>query len=242
MEKTSKVKDTRNILEVENLNAYYNGKQYVFDISLSLRRGQVLGLVGESGSGKSTIGKAIADIIDEYDGSVIIEDSSVQMIFQNTIEALNPKKKIGWILEEPLKMMRVKSKEERMNKIYSMLEKVNLDEELLERYPDDLSGGQRQRVCIAIALLQESKLIIADESTSALDVTVQQNILNLMMSLKEEMGLSYLFISHDLEVVSQISDRVVVLKNGKIVEQGNVEDVYMKPKEEYTKKLLEACL
>jgi len=242
MEKENKLKDPRNILEVENLNAFYNGKQYVYDVSLSLKRGQVLGLVGESGSGKSTIGKAIADIMKEYNGNIRIEDASVQMIFQNTLDALNPKKKILWILEEPLKMMGVKNKEERLSKIASMLIKVNLDEELLCRYPDDLSGGQRQRVCIAIALLQESKLIIADEATSALDVTVQDNILSLMMNLKKEMGLSYLFISHDLEIISQISDEVIVLKNGRIVEKGTVENIYDNPKEEYTKKLLDACL
>jgi len=242
MEKENKLKDPRNILEVENLNAFYNGKQYVYDVSLSLKRGQVLGLVGESGSGKSTIGKAIADIMKEYNGNIRIEDDSVQMIFQNTLDALNPKKKILWILEEPLKMMGVKNKEERLSKIASMLIKVNLDEELLCRYPDDLSGGQRQRVCIAIALLQESKLIIADEATSALDVTVQDNILSLMMNLKKEMGLSYLFISHDLEIISQISDEVIVLKNGRIVEKGTVENIYDNPKEEYTKKLLDACL
>lgn len=242
MEKENKLKDPRNILEVENLNAFYNGKQYVYDVSLSLKRGQVLGLVGESGSGKSTIGKAIADIMKEYNGNIRIEDASVQMIFQNTLDALNPKKKILWILEEPLKMMGVKNKEERLSKIASMLIKVNLDEELLCRYPDDLSGGQRQRVCIAIALLQESKLIIADEATSALDVTVQDNILSLMMNLKKEMGLSYLFISHDLEIISQISDEVIVLKNGRIVEKGKVENIYDNPKEEYTKKLLDACL
>lgn len=242
MEKLIKLKDPENILEVENLNAYYDGFQYVYDVSFSLKQGEVLGLVGESGSGKSTIGKAIANIMDEYDGSIKIVDSSVQMIFQNTLDALNPKKKVLWILEEPLRIMGVKDKKDRLSRVHAMVEKVDLDESLLSRYPKDLSGGQRQRVCIAIALLQESKLIIADEATSALDVTVQKRILDLMMRLKDEMGLSYLFISHDLDIVSKISDNVIVLKNGRIVERGEVTEIYNHPKENYTKMLLDASL
>ena len=163
------------------------------------------------------------------------------MIFQDPFSSLNPSKKIGWILEEPLRVRKV-PKEERKKRVAEMLEKVGLNKEYANHYPGELSGGQRQRVSIAISLIQEAKFIIADEPVSALDVTIQKQIMELMIRLQEEKKLSYLFISHDLNVIYQMCDRVLVMKNGEIVEEGQVEDVFSYPKHEYTKLLLASIM
>ena len=164
------------------------------------------------------------------------------MVFQDPYGSLNPSKTIGWILEEPLRAIGIRDKAQRRQKVLEMLKLVGLEEEHLQRRPAQLSGGQRQRVAIAGALIQGSKLIVLDEPVSALDVTLQAQILQLLVDLKEQLGLSYLFISHDLSVVYQICDRVAVMYRGEIVETGDVDTVYDAPQHPYTKKLLEASL
>lgn len=239
-------------LGCENLNAYYreetNGfwkrperKQVLHEVSLKLFEGEIVGLVGESGSGKSTLAKILLGMIKDFDGRKDCIAEFPQMVFQDPYNSLNPAKRVGWILEEPLKNRTKLKKEERKEKVRAMLKRVGLEEGYAERYPKELSGGQRQRVCIAAALMLEPKLLIADEPVSALDVTIQAQVLKLLKEIHKEMGLSILFISHDLRVVQQICDRVVILKNGKIVEHGDVYEIYHYPKEEYTKELLAAA-
>lgn len=239
------------ILEVSGLNVSYLSSrktpfekrksiQVLKDVSFSVEKGEILGLVGESGSGKTTLARAVLHMI-PYEGSIIRNVENPQMIFQDPYGSLNPAKKVGWILEEPLRLKGGYTDEERKRKVLSMLEKVGLDEKFAERYPSQLSGGQRQRVCIASALMLEPKLLITDEPVSALDVTIQAQILELFEKLHEEMDLSIIFISHDLRVVYQMCDRVMIMKSGRLVEQGTVEEVYFQPKTEYTKELLEAA-
>lgn len=212
----------KKVLELDQVNAYYkNGKiktQILKDISFTVYEGDIIGLVGESGSGKSTLCKAILGLLKEYDGKIIHHTVRPQMVFQDPFRSLNPRKTIGWILEEPLKVHTKLSKEERKRKAQEYLEKVHLSAEFYDRYPKELSGGQRQRVSIALALISGAKLILADEPLSALDVTVQAQIMKLLQELKEKEGVSYLFVSHDIDVVSMICNRVLFLKNGKIVE------------------------
>lgn len=239
-----------NILTVRGLCAGYKtrrtadrGKktEVLKDISFELKRGEILGLVGESGSGKSTLAKALLGMVKPDSGEIIHASAQPQMVFQDPYGSLNPVKRIGWILEEPLRLRGGCLKEERISKVKNMLEKVGLEEGLLDRYPSQLSGGQRQRVAIAGALMQEPELLIADEPVSALDVTVQAQITELLLKLHKEMGLAVLFISHDLRVVYQMCDRVIIMKAGEIVEAGVTEEVYDNPRHGYTKILLEAA-
>lgn len=236
----------------ENLNVYYREetnslfkkpgrKQVLHEVSLNLFEGEIVGLVGESGSGKSTLAKTLLGMVKDFEGKKDCIAKFPQMIFQDPYNSLNPAKKVGWILEEPLKNRTNLKKTDRKEKVISMLKKVGLDEGYAERYPRELSGGQRQRVCIAAALMLEPKLLIADEPVSALDVTIQAQVLELLGEIHREMGLSILFISHDLRVVQQICDKVVILKNGKIIESGEVYEIYHYPKEDYTKELLAAA-
>ena len=164
------------------------------------------------------------------------------MVFQDPYSSLNQAKRIQWILEEPLKIKGGFSKEERKRLVKEKLIEVGLSEEVGDRYVYQLSGGQRQRVCIAAALMLQSKFILLDEAVSALDVTIQRQILNLLMELKEKHNLTYLFISHDMNVIHEICDRVIVMHDGKIVEQGNTKELFIAPKDEYTKKLLATVL
>ena len=165
----------------------------------------------------------------------------MQMVFQDPYGSLNPARKVSWILEEPLRLKGGLSKDERKEKVIAMLSRVGLDEKFMDRYPRQLSGGQRQRVCIAGALMLEPSLLIADEPVSALDVTIQAQILKLLRELRDELDLSYLFISHDLNVVYQLCDRVLVMKQGRIVEQGTVDEIFDHPQQEYTRQLLAAA-
>lgn len=211
------------------------------DISFSMEKGEILGLVGESGSGKSTLAKAMLHLIGDYSGTVTHFTDHPQMIFQDPYASLNPAKKIGWILEEPLKLKGGYTKAERTEKVLAMLRKVGLPEHFAGRLPRELSGGQRQRVCIAGALMLEPELLIADEPVSALDVTIQKQILSLLREIHSETGISILFISHDLRVVYQMCDKVMIMKSGNIVEEGPVKEVYTSPRHEYTKSLLAAA-
>lgn len=239
------------ILEVKNLNVYYTDKGSLFkrktqkkhalkDVSFFMEEGEVLGLVGESGCGKTSLAKAILGMQKEMEGEIILHCKNPQMVFQDPYSSLNPAKRIGWILEEPLKIKKI-SEEERQKRVDEMLEKVGLDLKCKEHYPNELSGGQRQRVAIAAALLCDTKFLIADEPVSALDVTIQAQIIRLLLKLHKEMGISILFISHDLRVVYQMCDRVMIMESGEILEQRSVEEVYANPQSDYTKLLLEAA-
>ena len=216
-------------LQVRDLNVWYRPGGVIrrsrlvpvlHDISFDLWRGEALGLVGESGSGKSTLAR---------------------MIFQDPYSSLNPSRTVGWILSEPLKIYGKYDARERERRVRETIGLVGLPAESYDMLPAHLSGGQRQRVSIASALIQKPALIIADEAVSALDVTIQAQILELMAQLRRELGISYLFISHDLNVVYQLCDRCMVMQAGRIVEQGPVEELYDHPQQEYTRQLLAAA-
>ena len=234
------------IVCAKNLCSYYGkGKsrlRYLKNVSLPIGEGEIVGLVGESGSGKSTLAKCLLGLVTDIEGELTVNAVRPQMVFQDPYGSLNPAKTVGWILEEPLRAMGIRDKAQRREKVLEMIKLVGLEERHLQRRPAQLSGGQRQRVAIAGALIQGSKLIVLDEPVSALDVTMQAQILQLLVNLKEQLGLSYLFISHDLSVVYQICDRVAVMYRGEIVEEGDVDTVYDGPQHPYTKKLLEASL
>lgn len=234
------------IFELEDLNSWYDRgkkrKQVLHDVNLSMKQGEILGIVGESGCGKSTLAKCVLGLVTDIEGICSINVKRPQMVFQDPYGSLNPVKTIGWILEEPLRAIGVSDREERRRRVLEMMEAVGLTEEHYDRKPAQLSGGQRQRAAIAGALIQGSKFIILDEPVSALDVTLQAQILRLLMDLRDRFDLSYLFISHDLAVVYQFCDRVAVLCRGRVVEVGDVDTVYDNPKDEYTKKLLAASI
>lgn len=245
--------ETERVLEVRNLSVEYQdsglfGKKTTFkaldDVSFHVNKGEILGLVGESGCGKSTLSKAVLGMLDtaKVTGDMIHHTKRPQMVFQDPYGSLNPAKTIGWILEEPLRVFGKYDAAERKRRVLDMLEKVGLERDYAHRKPGELSGGQRQRVSIATALIQRPRFIIADEPVSALDVTIQAQILDLLWDLKEELDLSYLFISHDLNVIYSICDRVMVMEKGRIIEQGSVEEVYNDPKQDYTKKLVNSIL
>ena len=237
------------LLQLKNATICYREKTFfgkettttaVKNVSFALHKGEILGLVGESGSGKSTISKALTGLISLTEGEFIKDKSTgrPQMVFQDPYGSLNPAKKIGWILEEPLKLRGGFSKKERKRLVMEALKEVELDAVHAKRYVRELSGGQRQRVAIAAALIQKPEIVILDEPVSALDVTVQGQILELLYRLKEEHGMSYLFVSHDMNVIRRICDRVIVLYKGEIVEEGSTENVFEHPNHSYTKELL----
>ena len=208
------------ILEVKHVNAYYReGKtrrQILDDVSFTLYEGEIVGLVGESGSGKSTLCKCVLGLLKDYEGEIVHYTQRPQMVFQDPFSALNPRKTIGWILEEPLRVKGGFSRQERRKEAVEMLQRVHLPEDFYERYPRELSGGQWQRVSIALALITGTKFILADEPLSALDVTVQAQIIALLKELQEKEKICYLFVSHDLDVVSMLCGRVLLLQDGKV--------------------------
>ena len=216
-------------------------QEVLHDVTFDVHDGEILGLVGESGTGKSTLSRAILGIIQPDQGSITHYTKRPQMIFQDPYSSLNPAYTVEWIMEEPLRIYGKYDAPERKRRVREMLRRVELPEEVLEAKPAELSGGQRQRVSIATALIQRPKFLIADEPVSALDVTIQAQILKLLKTLRDELDLSYLFISHDLNVVYQLFDRVLVMKNGRIVEQGTVDEIFDHHKEDYTKQLLAAA-
>ena len=215
--------------------------EVLHDVTFDVRHGEILGLVGESGTGKSTLSRAILGMIKPDQGSITHYTKRPQMIFQDPYSSLNPAYTVGWIMEEPLRIYGKYDGPERKRRVREMLSRVELPEEVLTARPAELSGGQRQRVSIATALIQRPRFLIADEPVSALDVTIQAQILKLLKTLLDELDLSYLFISHDLNVVYQLCDRVLVMKHGRIVEQGTVDEIFDHPKEDYTKQLLAAA-
>ncbi|MBP3674576.1 MAG: ABC transporter ATP-binding protein [Oscillospiraceae bacterium] len=240
------------VLEVRHLNSFYTESRSLFggkdqrrqvlqDVSFDIYRGEIVGLVGESGSGKTTLSRAILGLIKDYDGEIIHHSERPQMVFQDPFSSLNPAHSIGWILEEPLRVQGKLNAAQRKEAVQEVLEQVGLGAEYANRRPRELSGGQRQRVSIASAVISRPKLIIADEPVSALDVTIQAQILQLLVDLRRQHDLSYLFISHDLNVVYQICNRVLVMQHGVIVEQNTVDELFSNPQHPYTKLLLAAA-
>ena len=240
------------VLEVKHLNSYYREnrsplggcsrrRQVLHDVSFTIYRGEVVGLVGESGCGKTTLSRTILGLLPGCDGEIVHHSARPQMVFQDPFSSLNPARTIGWILAEPLRAAGGTTQAQRRAAVLKILDQVGLGAEFAERRPWELSGGQRQRVSIAAAVITRPGLVIADEPVSALDVTVQAQILRLLVDLKKQYDLSYLFISHDLNVVYQICSRVLVMKQGCIVEQGTVAEIFDHPKQEYTRQLLAAA-
>jgi len=255
------------ILEVKNLNTRFplsftlfgKAREYlnaVDEVSFSVYPGETLGIVGESGCGKTTLGRTILQLVASSSGKVLFEGTDLasmspgklrelrkdlQIIFQDPYSSLNPRMTIGAAIMEPMKVHKIHNDTRTLNeKVISLLKKVGLEEQHYHRYPHEFSGGQRQRICIARALALNPKLIICDESVSALDVSIQAQVLNLLNDLKREFNFTYLFISHDLSVVRFMSDRLIVMKSGKIVEIGDSDSIYAHPENDYTKKLLGA--
>ena len=216
-------------------------QEVLHDVSFDVHHKEILGLVGESGTGKTTLARTILGIVKPDQGSVTHYTKRPQMIFQDPYSSLNPAYTVGWSLEEPLRIYGKYDAAERRRRVREMLERVELPEECLKAKPHELSGGQRQRVSIAAALIRRPRFLIADEPVSALDVTIQAQILELLRNLRDELDLSFLFISHDLNVVYQLCHRVLVMKKGRIVEQGTVDEIFNHPKEEYTRQLLRAA-
>jgi oligopeptide/dipeptide ABC transporter ATP-binding protein len=253
------------ILEVKNLQKYFpvqggllgrqTGKVHAVDtVSFSVQRGKTLGLVGESGCGKSTLGRTLLRLTEPSGGEVIYEGRDIaklsanemralrkelQIIFQDPFASLNPRMSIREILSEPFEIHGMhKNPEERRAKVIELLKEVGLNPEAADRYPHEFSGGQRQRIGIARALALKPKLIVADEPVSALDVSIQSQILNLMMDLRDKYGLSYIFIAHDLAVIEHISDEIAVMYLGKIVEHTDATQLYARPLHPYTQALI----
>jgi peptide/nickel transport system ATP-binding protein len=255
------LKNAENIIEIKNLNIEYAGSKNIFgksktvfkalhDITLEIKKGETLGLVGESGCGKTTLGKTIVRLNTPTSGTVtylgkdIFKDwnndycKAVQIIFQDPYSSLNPRITIGDAIVEPIKVHHILPKDQQKNRVLELLQKVDLLPEHYDRYPHEFSGGQRQRICIARALASNPKLIVCDESVSALDVSVQAQVLNLLVALRDEFNLSLLFISHDLSVVKHLCDRIVVMQKGTIIENNSAFEIFENPKTDYTKMLL----
>ena len=216
-------------------------REVLRDVSFSLYPGEILGLVGESGCGKTTLSRAIVGMLPDYEGEILHRSQRPQMVFQDPFSSLNPARTVGWILSEPLRAAGVRDEAERRARVAELLERVGLGPDYAGRRPWELSGGQRQRVSIAAAVIARPRLLVADEPVSALDVTIQAQILRLLVDLRREFQLSYLFISHDLNVIYQLCHRVLVMQRGQIVEEGAVEDLFAHPQHPYTRQLLEAA-
>ncbi|MFF2013041.1 dipeptide ABC transporter ATP-binding protein [Streptomyces sp. NPDC058195] len=208
-------------------------------VSLTVRRGETLGIVGESGSGKTTLGRMLVGLLEPTSGR-LTRDARVQMVFQDPVSSLNPRRSVGESVADPLRAAGQRDEKAIRARVAELLTRVGLGPEGYDRYPHEFSGGQRQRVGIARALAAEPELIVCDEAVSALDVTTQAQVTALLARLQRELGLALVFIAHDLAVVRQVSDRVVVMRQGRIVEQGTVDEVYGDPKEPYTRQLLAA--
>ncbi len=254
------------ILSVENVKTWFNMRKALFSpreqikavngVSFEINKGETLGLVGESGCGKTTLGRTILRLIPATGGKIIFQDEDItrinrkslrrarkdlQIIFQDPYSSLNPRINIGSAIQEPMKVYGLyKNDAGRKAKTYELLEKVGLAKAHYNRYPHEFSGGQRQRICIARSLSLNPKFIVCDESVSALDVSIQAQILNLLNDLKKEFGLTFIFISHDLSVVKFMADRIAVMKDGMIVEIDNADEIYKHPKTSYTEKLIES--
>jgi peptide/nickel transport system ATP-binding protein len=245
------------LLSVENLRTSYTSHGHtlhaVDGVSLEVNEHETVGLVGESGCGKSTLGKTIVRLLRPSAGAIRLDGEdistaderslrdvrrSMQMVFQDPFSSLNPRQRVATILDTPLKVHGVSDKQERRRRILDVTSRISIPQEALERYPHEFSGGQRQRIGIARALVLRPKLIVCDEPVSALDLSIQAQILNLLVELKRDLGLSYLFISHDLSVVRYFADRVLVMYLGRIVESADHATLWRNPRHPYTRALL----
>jgi oligopeptide transport system ATP-binding protein len=252
---------SENIMETIDLSKHFPLKdknsvvQALDNVSLSVPRGKTLSVVGESGCGKSTFARAAIRLIEPTSGTSYFEGKDlmslrarelrnirrdIQLIFQDPFASLNPRRNVGKAIMEPLTIHNIGSREERLDRVSELLNIVGLPAEAAQRYPHEFSGGQRQRIVIARAMALQPKLVVADEPVSALDVSIQSQILNLLVELKDRLSLSYIFISHDLAVVKHISDRVAVMYLGKVVEEAEVDDLFNSPLHPYTMALLSA--
>ncbi|HMN32971.1 MAG TPA: ABC transporter ATP-binding protein [Chitinophagaceae bacterium] len=264
LERLEKLAKEKTLFEFCDLHVWYPIEKNFFNkvktwykavdgVNFQIKKGETVGLVGESGCGKTTIGKAIVKLTDITQGDILYNRKSilqfskselqeyrrqVQIIFQDPYSSLNPRMSIGNAIKEPMEVHGIEKEKNRKDKVISLLEKVGLNAAHYERYPHEFSGGQRQRICIARALALNSSFLICDESVSALDVSVQAQVLNLLTSLKDEYQFTYLFISHDLNVIKHISDHLAVMQKGKIVEYNNSHDIYFNPQNDYTKLLI----
>lgn len=241
------------VFKAENLRLSFKEKASLFSsgkkhkeilkgVSFEIYQGEILGVVGESGCGKSTLARVITGLYKHYTGTMTMKCKKPQMVFQDPFGSLNPSRKLGWILEEPLKLKGIKDKRKRIEQVDAMLEEIGLDASYKSRYAKELSGGQRQRISIGLALLMDTGFIVADEPVSALDVTVQGQILKLLLKEHEEKNLTMLFISHDLEVVRHMCTRVIVMYLGEIVEIADSSELYNNPLHPYTNLLFSAAL
>lgn len=261
--------DEEPLVRIRNLSKHYNASGYwlaknnkyvraLDDVNLDVYEGETIGLVGESGSGKTTLGRLVIRLLEPTSGSVYFQGKNIsrlngaemrelrrhmQIIFQDSMASLNPRKTVRKILRQPFLTFGLLDKEAEA-KVKELLEEIGLSppELYMDRYPHQLSGGQRQRVCIAYAIALKPKLIVADEPVSALDMSVRSQILNLMIKLKKDLGLTYIFISHDLNVIRAICDRVVVMHRGKVVEISTVQEIFEKPLHPYTNSLVSSIL
>jgi oligopeptide/dipeptide ABC transporter ATP-binding protein len=248
------------LLEIKKLSKIYHGKngarvRALSDVSLDIAAGEVVGVVGESGCGKSTLGRSLLRLIEPSSGQVIFEGKDIvplkksalkpirrdlQIIFQDPFGSLNPRHKVGKVIAEPLEVHGIGSKQQRQEKVRELLDLVGLPQNAIDRHPHEFSGGQRQRIAIARALALDPKLIVADEAVSALDVSIQSQIINLIAKLQKQLNISILFISHDLSVIRHVSDRIAIMYLGRIVEMGETEEVMQNPQHPYTQSLLSA--
>lgn len=250
------------ILEINHLNIEFHDHErpetVVEDVTIKIEKGEILGVVGESGSGKTMTALAVAGLLSRKDieksGEIIfqgknlltcdrntlreVQGDDIAMIFQEPMTSLNPVLKIGYQIEESLRLHTDLDKDKRKEKALKLMDEVELDAEVYDKYPHELSGGMRQRVMIAAAMICGPKILLADEPTTALDVTIQEQIVELLQKLNREKGTTIMFISHDLSLVRKLCERVVVMENGKMVEMGLTEDIFNHPKEDYTKKLI----
>jgi oligopeptide/dipeptide ABC transporter ATP-binding protein len=255
-----------NLLELKNLKKYFPIRKgllqrevervhAVDDVTLTVAKGETVGLVGESGCGKSTLGRCIVRLLEPTDGDVVFQGRSIaklgpramrplrremQMVFQDPYASLNPRKRVGSIVGDPLKIHGLGDRKERKKQVEELLETVGLSPEHYNRFPHEFSGGQRQRIGVARALALRPKLVVADEPVSALDVSIQAQMINLLEALQDDFGLTYVFIAHDLGVVRHVSDRIAVMYLGKLVELSPAEELYQRPIMPYTEALLSA--
>jgi oligopeptide/dipeptide ABC transporter ATP-binding protein len=255
-----------NLVEVQHLKKYFPVKKgalqrevarvhAVDDVTLGVRKGETIGLVGESGCGKSTLGRCIVRLLEPTAGDVVFEGRSIgklkaralrplrremQMVFQDPYASLNPRKRVGTIISDPLRIHGIGDRKERKKQVEELLQKVGLSPEHYNRFPHEFSGGQRQRIGVARALALRPKLVVADEPVSALDVSIQAQMVNLLEELQDDFGLTYVFIAHDLGVVRHVSDRIAVMYLGKLVELSPAEELYTRPIMPYTEALLSA--
>ncbi|MBF0672412.1 MULTISPECIES: ATP-binding cassette domain-containing protein [unclassified Salinibacterium] len=249
------------LLDARDLRVVFKGRRgkppvaALDGVSITIGDGETLGLVGESGSGKSTLGRAILGLNRVQSGSIAFDGhdlfewrrrnarevaAALQVVFQDPYSSLNPTQTVGQILAEPLQAHGMRDRSELARRVYEMLDRVGLASEYVDRYPRQFSGGQRQRIAIARSLMLGPKLIVCDEALSALDLSVQAQVANVLMELQRELGLSYLFIAHDLSIVRLMAHRTVVMRHGQIVEQGPTDELYSAPKHPYTQALLAA--